>query len=154
MLHMLLLLMNRLLHSGLMGCELLLLVLCELLIGGVVRAILGAGDSTHTGGCGGVLGAILKGSELIEMRLKLGRVDVTGDVTTLLHTKLLHVLLMAVLLHLVVEEEETVRLIIKCLHKELIYLVLQLEYSVKIRSIPLPLMPWLIASPGHQHQWY
>ena len=45
------------------------------------------------------------------------------------------------------------------LHKDqarlnLTLLVLRLGYARKTRSIPWLLMPWLLASPGHQQPWY
>ena len=36
----------------------------------------------------------------------------------------------------------------------LVILVLRLKYSERTRSIPWLLMPWLLASPGHQHPRY
>ena len=38
--------------------------------------------------------------------------------------------------------------------RELILLVLKLEYSGITRSIPWLLMPWLQKEPGHQQPWY
>ena len=37
---------------------------------------------------------------------------------------------------------------------ELTPVVLKLEYSAINRSMPWLLMPWLLASPGHQQPWY
>ena len=36
----------------------------------------------------------------------------------------------------------------------LTHLVLRQQFSQRTRSIPWLLMPWLLASPGHQQPWY
>ena len=38
--------------------------------------------------------------------------------------------------------------------QQLILVVLKLAYSRRTRSMPWLLMPWILASPGHQQPWY